>query len=291
MGNTGIEILKATEIGFCSGVREAVEVVEKAVRQRGRLESLGGICHNQQVVDRLATKGIKALENLDEITGSTVVITSHGVGPQVVERMKANGLEIIDTTCPFVRSAQRAAKRLADAGFFVIIFGDAQHAEVQGVFGWAGGKGVASLDAELLCGTEKLPRRIAVLSQTTQSPARFAHFVSNLLSCSLSQMREVRIVPTICDDTKERQAAAAELARRADMVLVIGGRNSANTRRLAETCEAKGVETHLIETAEELDRAWLMNRRRVGLVGGASTPSESVEEVVARLREMAGDGG
>src|SRR4030042_2039665 len=185
MSKNEIEILKATEMGFCSGVRGAVEAVEKAVPQRGRLESLGGICHNQQVVDRLAAKGVEALESLDKVKGPTVVITSHGVGPQVMEGMKAKGLEIIDTTCPFVRSAQ--------------------------------------------------------------SPARFAHFVSELLTCGLSEMREVRIVNTICDDTRERQAAAAELARRADIVLVIGGRNSANTRRLAGICEAEGVETPLIQ--------------------------------------------
>ena len=289
MGKTGIEILKAAEIGFCSGVREAVEVVEKAVGQRGRLESLGGICHNQQVVDRLATKGVKALESLDKVTGPTVVITSHGVGPQVVERMKAQRLEIIDTTCPFVRSAQKAAKKLADEGFFVVIFGDAHHVEVQGVLDWAGGRGMASLDVELLSRMGKLPRRVAILSQTTQSPARFADFVNKLLKARLSDMREVRIVNTICDDTKERQAAAAELAKRADVILVIGGRNSANTRRLAEICEAEGVETHHVETAEELEGAWLANRYRIGVVGGASTPSESVEVVVAKLREMAGD--
>ncbi len=282
-----IEILEAVEMGFCSGVREAVEVVEKAVGQRGRLESLGGICHNQQVVDRLAALGVEALEGLDRVTGPTVVITSHGVGPEVAERMKTSGLEIIDTTCPFVRSAQKAAKRLADAGFFVVIFGDANHAEVQGVLGWAGGRGIASLDPESLRGTEKLPRRLAILSQTTQSPVRFAHFISRLLSCGLSEMREVRIVNTICDDTKERQTAAAELSRKTDLMLVIGGRNSANTRRLAEICEDEGVETHLIETVEELDRAWLTNRRRIGVVGGASTPSESVEEVVDGLRELA----
>jgi len=290
MSKTEIEILKATEMGFCSGVRGAVEAVEKAIPQRGRLESLGGICHNQQVVDRLAAKGVEALESLDKVKGPTVVITSHGVGPQVMERMKAKGLEIIDTTCPFVRSAQRAAKKLADEGFFVVIFGDAHHVEVEGVLDWARGRGMASLDAELLCHTRKLPRRVAILSQTTQSPARFAHFVSELLTCGLSEMREVRIVNTICDDTKERQAAAAELARKADMVLVIGGRNSANTKRLAEICEAEGVETHLMETAEELDQAWLADRHRIGVVGGASTPSESVEEVVAKIREMAGDG-
>lgn len=289
MGKPKVEIRKATEIGFCSGVSEAIEVVERAVCQRGALESLGGICHNRQVVERLATRGVVAVESLDEVKGPTVVITSHGVGPQVVERMRARGLEIIDTTCPFVRSAQKAAKRLADGGFFVVIFGDAQHSEVQGVLDWAGGRGVASLEGEFLSRLGKLPRRIAILSQTTQSPARFAHFVNKVMDHRLSEMREIRIVNTICDDTKKRQAAALELAKEAEMMVVIGGRDSANTRRLAEICEAARVETHHIETAQEVDRAWLANRRQIGVVGGASTPSETIDEVITKLRELADD--
>jgi len=289
MGKPKVEIREAAETGFCSGVREAIEVVERAVCQRGALESLGGICHNRQVVERLATGGVVAVESLDEVKGPTVVITSHGVGPQVMEKMRARGLEIIDTTCPFVRSAQKAAKRLADGGFFMVIFGDAHHPEVQGVLDWAGGRGVASLDEEFLSRLGKLPRRIAILSQTTQSPARFAHFVNKLLNYGLSEMREVRIVNTICDDTKKRQAAALELAKGVEVVLVIGGRNSANTRRLAEICTAEGVETHHVETAEEVDQAWLANRHRLGVIGGASTPSEAIDEVIAKLRQLSGD--
>lgn len=279
----GLEIEKAAELGFCTGVRRAIDILERAAREIGPLQTLGPVVHNQQVVEGLARSGIKAVESLDHLQGNIVAISSHGVSPQVLEQIRDRGLQIVDTTCPFVRRAQVAARRLAQAGFFVIIFGEEGHPEVQGVLGWAGGKGFATLEPPKF---DKIPRRIGILSQTTQSYSGFARFVASFIGTSLATLSELRVVNTICDATRKRQQAALELASRVDLMVVVGGRKSANSRRLAEICTAAGVETYLIERAAEIDPAWLRNHRRVGVTAGASTPDRAIEEVIAKLKHL-----
>lgn len=279
-----MEIEKAAEMGFCFGVRRAIELVERAARERGPLQSLGALVHNRQVVDRLAECGVSVAASLDEIQGGIVAITSHGVGLGVREQIKARGLGVIDATCPFVRKAQVVAQRLGKAGFWVLVFGDATHPEVQGVLGWAGGKASASLEVPQL---DALPRRLGILSQTTQSHIHFAHFLAQIIYSNLAKVSELRIFNTLCDATRKQQAAALELAKRVDLMVVIGGRNSANTRRLAEICAGTGVITHHIDTAAELDPSWLRERRRVGVTAGASTPNDVINEVMLRLKETA----
>jgi 4-hydroxy-3-methylbut-2-enyl diphosphate reductase len=276
-----MEIEKAAELGFCTGVRRAIDILEKAAQEFGPLLTLGPVVHNQRVMDRLAQFGVKAAKGFDQLEGSTVAISSHGLSPDVVERIGARGLRIIDTTCPFVRRAQVAAKRLAEAGIFVIVFGDDNHPEVQGVLGWAKGKGLAAIE---LPSFDSLPQRIGILSQTTQSFSSFTYFISSFADTYLALISELRIVNTICDATRKRQEAALELAKRVDMVLVVGSRGSANTRRLNEICSAV-VETHLIDGAGEIDPVWLRNDKRIGVTAGASTPDEAIEEVVARLED------
>ena len=205
------------------------------------------------------------------------------VSPQVLEKIEGRGLQMVDTTCPFVRRAQITARRLANSGFSVVIFGEQSHPEVQGVLGWAGGKGLATLDVPTF---DRTPQRIGILSQTTQSYSAFADFIAELAKSSLSHLSELRIVNTICDATRKRQQAALELAKRVDLMLVVGGRNSANTHRLAEICSSAGVETYQIETAAEIEPAWIQNRSRLGITAGASTPDQSIEEVVARLKQL-----
>ena len=279
-----MEIEKAAEMGFCFGVRRALDLVARAARDRGPLQSLGSIVHNQQVVEGLARSGITIAESLDKLRGNTVIITSHGVSPQVIEEIKNRGLQMIDTTCPFVKKAQTTARGLAKAGYSVIIFGEANHPEVQGLLGWADGKGEAISEWPPLA--EKLPRRLGVLSQTTQSPAHYTDFVKKITS-SLGETSELRIFNTICEATRHRLAAALELARTVDLMIVVGGHNSANTQRLVEICLSQGVSTHHIETAAELSPAWLWEKCRVGVSAGASTPDQVIEEVVLKLEQMA----
>lgn len=278
-----MEIVRAKEMGFCPGVRRAIEMVEKATRQGNHVYSLGALVHNRQVVARLADRGVTVIRSLSEVGGGLVAITSHGAAPQVIEEIKSRGLDTIDTTCPFVRKAQMAARRLAEAGFKVVIFGDAAHPEIQGVLGWVGERVLATLDASTL---GKLPRRVGVLSQTTQSQIEFAGFVNQVVRLGLADVSELRVVNTICDSTQRRQAAAVELARQVDVMVVVGGYDSANTRRLAEVSASCRVTTHHVETAAELEPAWFAGKGRIGVTAGASTPDEIIEEVIAKLKEI-----
>jgi 4-hydroxy-3-methylbut-2-enyl diphosphate reductase len=275
-------IEKAKGMGFCFGVRRALDILEKAARERGTVETLGAIVHNQPVLDRLAGIGVRIASGVDDIQGSVVAISAHGISPQLEQEIKSRHIEVIDTTCPFVHRAQIAARRLARAGFFTIVYGDAHHPEVEGVLGWAGGRGMATVDEQLVTGLKPLPRRLGILSQTTQIPEHFNEFVAQLISHSLGKDSELRIVDTICHDIRERQTHALELARRVGLMLVIGGHDSANTNRLAQLC-SEVTRTYLIETAAEIQTSWLEGEHRIGITAGASTADETIDEVVTRL--------
>ena len=280
------KIEKARKTGFCFGVRRAINILEKIARERGGMETLGAVVHNQQVLQRLAGIGVRVVDNIDDIKGDTVVTSSHGVSPDMEDRIRARHIEVISTTCPFVRRAQVAARRLAEAGFLLIVYGDDQHPEVKGILGWAKGQGLATLDEKPVTTLDPLPRRLGILSQTTQVPACFAEFAKKIIDLALTKDSEIRIIDTICHDIRERQSAAIELAQRADLMLVVGGRSSANTNRLAELC-SRVTETHLIETAGEIQTSWIQGKGLIGVTAGASTDEQSVDEVMKRLEEMA----
>jgi len=280
-----LKIEKAAGIGFCFGVRRAVDILEKVARERGGVETLGAVVHNQQVLQRLAGIGVRLARSVDDIQGDTVAIGAHGVDPQLEDELRARHINIINTTCPFVHRAQIAARRLAKSGFFVIIYGDAEHAEVRGVLGWADGKGVAALDDRVIADFDYLPRRLGILSQTTQIPACFTEFVKKLIDSALTKDSELRVIDTICHDIRERQTAALELANRVDLMLVIGGHTSANTNRLAELCST-ATKTYLVETAEELQPSWFKDQSHIGVTAGASTADETIDEVLMGLEAL-----
>jgi len=274
---------KADKVGFCFGVKRALEILEKVARERGGVETLGAVVHNRQVLQKLAEIGVKVAKNVADIRGDVVVTSSHGISPQLEEEIKARNIEIISTTCPFVHRAQVAARRLAEAGFFVVIYGDAEHPEVRGILGWTKGKGIAAFDDKFIAKLDHIPRRIGILSQTTQVPTHFTDFVKKLIDDAFTRDSEMRVIDTICHDIRERQAAAIKLAGQADLMLVVGGRHSANTNRLAELC-AQMTETHLIETAAEIQPSWLEGKRHIGLTAGASTDEQTVNEVLRALQ-------
>ena len=278
-------IEKAGKTGFCFGVRRAINQLEKVARERDGVETLGEVVHNQQVLQKLSEIGVRVVKRVEDITGDVVATSSHGISPDQEDRMRARHIEIINTTCPFVRRAQVAARRLAESGFFVIVYGDVNHPEVKGILGWAKGQGLATLDEKPVGALDPMPRRLGVLSQTTQVPAHFADFAKKIIDLALAKDSEIRIIDTICHDIRERQAAALELACRADLMLVVGGRSSANTNRLAELC-SQVTETHLIETADEIKPAWLEGKRLIGVTAGASTAEASVDEVMERLKSI-----
>ena len=324
-----MEIEKARELGLCFGVKRAIRMLKKAVGKYGSVETLGPLAHNQYLVEELAEMGIKPVDGLGQVRGKILAVTAHGLSPAVLAEIEARHIRVIDTTCPLVRRAQNAARELAGAGFAVIVFGEAEHPEVKGLLGWAGGKGIAALDVKQIDiaslfavrGRGANLRRLGVISQTTQSQAAFSQFVAQLVvalpGMTMEQSREhfvsrddggmsgveeseqaesgagmvgepveeMRIVNTLCRVTQIRREAAIELAGRSQLMIVVGGYNSANTRRLAEAC-LPVVETHLVERASEVDSSWLLGKHHVGITAGASTPSRAIEEVIARLKSL-----
>jgi len=280
-----MKIEKTEEIGFCFGVKRAIDILERVARERGGVETVGAVVHNQQVLQRLTEIGVRVAQGVDDIRGDTVAISSHGIAPQVEEQIRARHIEIVDTTCPFVHRLQTAARRLAKSGFFVIIYGDADHTEVKGVLGWADDKGLATLDEKVVAKLDPLPRRLGILSQTTQIPVHFTQFVKRFIDGAFSKDSELRIIDTICHDIRKRQAQALELANRVDLMLVIGGHSSANTNRLAELCST-ATETHLIETAKEVKPSWFQDKKHIGITSGASTSEPTINEVLAQLESL-----
>ncbi len=179
-----------------------------------------------------------------------------------------------------------AAKELAEAGFFVIVFGEAYHPEVEGLLGWAGGKGLAVLSEQTVAAFDRLPRKLGLLSQTTQSSQRFSEMAQRLIDLAVPQVSELRLVNTICEITRRRQVAALKLASTVELMVVVGDHNSANTKRLTEICAAAGTETHLVEGSGEIEESWLRSHQRIGVTSGASTPDEAIDEVLQALERM-----
>ncbi len=278
-----MEIRKAEVLGFCVGVRRAVQLIEQEVED-GPLETLGAVVHNPHVVGDLERRGARVVRELSQVRSARVAITAHGVGEEAYHRVAECGIGLVDTTCPIVSRAQRAAHKLAQEGFDIVIFGEADHPEVRGILGWTRGQGVAVLDPTASIKIHR--RRVALLSQTTKGQERFVQFIAQFLERNIGELNEVRVVNSTCPETGKRYQAAKELSRWADVVLVVGGRNSANTCRLSETCARQGVETHHIEDAGEIECGWLRGKERVGVTAGASTPDESIKKVIRRIEEL-----
>lgn len=269
----------AEESGFCFGVRRALELARQTAKSHGAAYSLGPLIHNPQEVEQLARSGVTVVQSLAEVpAGRTLIIRSHGAPPEVTEQALKSGLTVVDATCPLVMRAQERARELAEAGYKVVVAGEADHPEVQGIVAHAPGAVVLEEGSDLsVVGTA---RRIGVVAQTTQSPQAYRELISRLLE---REPAELRVYNTICTATLGRQKAALELAGRVDVMVVVGGKNSANTRRLAQLCAATGVRTYHIETAAELDDEWFREARSVGVTAGASTPDWVIREVVEAL--------
>jgi len=282
-----MKVLRASEMGFCFGVRRAVETMEEAVRDKGAMVSLGSVVHNPQVVENLRREGLEVIKDLSQAGAQPVAITAHGVGPNVIHGLEEIGVEIIDTTCPIVTRSQQWAKKLTEEGYGVVVFGDPEHKEVRGVLGWATAKViVVRREEDMGSLPPDFPSRIGVLSQTTETEARFSSFVKKLLESNMDRISELRVVNTLCHATTSQQSATIHLAGEVDLMIVVGGRESANTRHLADVSRECGVETYHIETAAEIEPAWLRGRDAVGVTAGASTPDFAIDEVVTRLEEL-----
>ena len=278
------QVIVADKAGACYGVERALKLARKAVAEAtGPVRTLGPLIHNPAVVDELARAGVVAVESPAEAEqGSVLIMRAHGVTPEVERQAAEAGLATVDATCPFVKKVHKAAERLAREGYQVIIVGEAGHPEVEGTRGHAP-------EALVVGSTEEATslahvRKVGVVAQTTLERAVLRGVVAELVG----RCDELRLVDTICEATSERQQAAAELAARADVMVVVGGRGSANTRHLADVCRARCEATHHIEGADELEAAWLGGADVIGVTAGASTPADQIEEVVTRIQSLVG---
>jgi 4-hydroxy-3-methylbut-2-enyl diphosphate reductase len=279
---TDIRIAKRT--GFCYGVREAIDKAKEASAAGKPTHTLGQVVHNEGVVRDLQSLGIRTVGTLDDVdTGAAVVIRAHGVRPEVMERAESRGLEVIDGTCTWVIQEQRELSRLVEEGYTIVLLGTPQHPEVVGLLGFAPDAIVVDEEEDW----ERIPKKkkMALISQSTQPPWKF----EKLAAFMVGRSHELKIVNTVCPVTIRRQQDTLDAAREVDLMVVVGGRSSANTKELTRLCGIAGTRAVQIESVHDLtDAASFDGVRVVGVTGGTSTPIEDLHAVAQRILELAG---
>jgi 4-hydroxy-3-methylbut-2-en-1-yl diphosphate reductase len=276
-----VKVTVARHAGICYGVERALKLADEAATTGRAVHTLGPLIHNPQAVEALRARGVEPTASVEEAGEGILVIRTHGVDPAIIEAAAASGLEVVDATCPFVSSAQQAAAQLKADGYSVVIVGEADHPEVEGIVAHTGGDAIVVEEVSDI--PEHLPsRRVGIVVQTTQSLERLNQVVAALMP----RVSELKVHNTICSATGKRQSSAEELARSVDAMVVVGGHNSGNTSRLAEICRSVNPRVHLVETADELEPEWFEGVHTVGVTAGASTPDEQVAGVVAAIEAM-----
>lgn len=274
----------AAHAGVCYGVERALSMAaDAATSAPAPVHTLGPLIHNPLVVKELEAQGVGLAETLGDAASGSIIIRAHGVVPAVIEQARARDLTVLDATCPYVKRVHAAAEKLVREGYQLIVVGESGHPEVEGIMGHADGAARVVSCADDLDDLE-ISNRVGVVVQTTQTQATLAGVVSSLLT----RASEVRVINTICSATQERQQAASELASRADVMIVVGGKNSGNTRRLAQICAERCERTHHVEDACEIDPAWFTGAGLIGITAGASTPSSHIERAVKAIMETTG---
>jgi 4-hydroxy-3-methylbut-2-en-1-yl diphosphate reductase len=292
-------IILADTMGFCWGVRRTLDIVSDSHSDIEPIAMIGDVIHNPQVVRELEDRGVTSVPSIGEALArgyTRIGTTAHGAGPERSGEAIASGLDLIDTTCPLVTRVQRLAEKLVRQGYFLVIYGDRSHPEAQGIFGWADTKRALitmKLD-ELPWSTTRSsdadaskvpPRKVAILSQTTKNPDGFVEFSHGILDLVAPSGGEVRICNTICEPTVRRQEAMRELASKVEAIIVVGGRKSSNTSRLAEVGRKLGTPSFHVESSEEICDHWLDDVETVGVTAGASTPDSAIFSVIAALED------
>ncbi|HWK10088.1 MAG TPA: 4-hydroxy-3-methylbut-2-enyl diphosphate reductase [Vicinamibacterales bacterium] len=277
-----MRLIRAAHLGMCFGVRDAITLALEHA-DAGPLTILGDLVHNPSVLDALDARGIAVAHDVADVTTSTLMVTAHGASERSLARTRALGLTVVEATCPLVRVAHRAVAALARDGYHVVVVGQRDHVEVRGLTGDLDCFDVVLGDDDVLA-LEEHPR-IGVAAQTTQPLEKVRHVVA--LIRRRFPHSDVRFVDTVCKPTKQRQSAAIEMARQADVVIVVGGRSSNNTRELVKTCARHCARVHHVETDDDIQSEWVEGADVVGLTAGTSTPDEVIDRVEARLREIA----
>ncbi len=275
-----MRIIVAEKAGFCFGVKRAIDITfDLAKEEKEGLYTLGPLIHNAQVVDKLTGEGVKVAEDICSSNIKTLVIRTHGVPPKTYEETSKMDYKVVDATCPFVKKAQQNAKKLKEEGYQIIIIGDREHPEVQSLLGFAGD------DAVVLKGNEDIPilkRKVGIIVQTTKPVSVLRKVVSEIIG----SVSEIKVYNTICDSTSLRLEETSELAREVDVMIIVGGKHSANTNQLVNLARELCPKVYFIETASEIEKDWVSGADKVGVTGGASTPRWIIDEVVERLKEI-----
>jgi 4-hydroxy-3-methylbut-2-enyl diphosphate reductase len=281
---TVTEVRIARRTGFCYGVREAIDAARISAAEGKPTHTLGQVVHNEGVIAQLREQGIRSVHELDEVQeGAAVVIRAHGVTPEVMERAASRGLDVIDGTCSWVTQEQKELAKLVEDGYTVVLLGTPNHPEVVGLLGFAPDAILVDEEEDW----ERIPRRkrMALLTQSTQPPWKFERLAAFLVS----RAHELKIVNTVCPVTIRRQQDTTDLAEAVDLVVVVGGRNSANTKELTRLVGIVGRPVIQVEHARDLDDPAIFEGRSiVGVTGGTSTPIEDLADAARRIYELAG---
>lgn len=275
-----MQIIVAKRAGFCFGVKRALDIAFNFAKDtKEGVFTLGPLIHNPQVVDKLATDGVKPTEDIHSSEIKTLIIRTHGVAPKIYDDIAKMGYNLVDATCPFVKKAQRYAQKLKEEGYQVLIVGDRKHPEVQSLLGFAGDNAmVVSANGPF----PALKHKVGIIVQTTQ-PAEALEKVTTYV---LGSAKEIKIYNTICDSTAQRLEETKELAKIVDTMIVVGGKNSANTTQLTNLSMKICAKVYHIETADEIRSGWFKGDKKVGITGGASTPQWIINEVVEKIKEI-----
>ena len=282
-----MEVIRAKTAGFCFGVKRAVDTVYEQLEKASESTTIytyGPIIHNEEVVKDMKHKGVIVLQSeaeLDTLTEGTVIIRSHGVEKAIYDKLNAQGIKIVDATCPFVKKIHNIVQKESTNGNYIIIVGNPQHPEVEGIRGWAGTKATVVQTKEDI-DKLKIPEneKVCVVSQTTFNYNKFKELVEIILKKSY----DVSVLNTICNATKERQTEAQHIAEEVDAMIVIGDKHSSNTQKLFEICKNACKDTYYIQTLDDLDMNQLGSVETVGITAGASTPNNIIEEVQNNVR-------
>lgn len=273
-----MKVFVAEKCGFCPGVRTAINLAKKTLAKEQEVSSLGDIIHNEDVVSQLSEAGLSTVDSIDTIESGTVLIRSHGATLDELDQIRNKGLKIVDATCVLVKRVQKIARQLNEEGYKVVMIGDKDHPEVKAVVGSTEDVEVVAAPKDLDNLSEK--KKLGVICQTTESPDHFADMIAAISRRGFSEMK---IINTLCRETMDRQTAAVKLCRQVDVMFVLGGLHSANTRKLAELCKKHNPQTYHLQNWAELDKSCLFDKTTAGVTAGASTPDNVVEEFVQNL--------
>ncbi len=270
--------------GYCYGVERAFRMAKDTASSKHKnIYTLGPLIHNDQAVGALKDQqGISVVDSLDDVPSGTVIIRTHGLPPSIIEKAKEKGLDVVDATCPFVKKAQNFARELVEDGYHLVIVGEKDHPEVIGIKAHANNNADVVEDEEEVRRLGVDARKLGIVIQTTQESGK----VGRIIALLALKAANVKIYNTICDATHQRQFAARELAERVDVMIVVGGKHSGNTRRLTDICRTAGALTFHIERAEEIEEDWFEGAENVGITAGASTPDFVLKQVIGRLEDI-----